>query len=554
MSGDSVAQAEARYRTALVGIVLAGVALRLSGLNWDEGRGLHPDEGNLVRAALSLGVEGKLIPAFHAYNDLALWLPRLLSLPFCTTGDSACLTLAARFMSALLSVAAIPLAAGLARQLAGETSGAVAGLITASGFAASAPLVQWAHFGTTESALVLLVVALWRVSALWLSRGISDVRMALWSAAILGLGFGLKTTSVIAATIPLTALVLAGWPDAQRIKAVSLGMVLAIGFGLASTPSLFLAFSDWFAVMRFENGVVTGAIPVFWTAQFQGAAHGWYDLRQLWSATSGAGLVLAFAGLALLPRGARRAAAPALVFAILYALLVFGWQAKFFRYLAPLVPVVLVLAGVGAGRLVVQSISRFVLSLALTGIGLMVLAGLDQATVYARQDPRIAAEAKLLELSAPNAIVAVEPNDLAQTGTRTRLSLLLTESDVMPETLAGQLAKAGWIVIASRRNWAVLPRQPEAPPVICTFYARLARSDLGFVSVFQAGREGLFGRIFVPGLAIEETRTVFDRPEVILLRNIESLPEAELVRRLADNVAPADCTPEALARDWRRQP
>ena len=207
---------DAQYRQALVAVVLAGAALRLAGLDWDVGRGLHPDEGNLVRGALSLGPGGRLIPAFHAYNDLALWLPRLLSMPVCAAGDSACLTLVARLVSAVLSVATIPLAAGVARQLAGQAAGPVAGpvagLAAAVAFAGSAPLVQWAHFGTTESALVLLVVALWSVALRWQAGRIGDFGMALWSGALIGLGFGFKTAALATALIPLVALVLAGRP------------------------------------------------------------------------------------------------------------------------------------------------------------------------------------------------------------------------------------------------------------------------------------------------------------------------------------------------------
>ena len=85
--------AEDRYHRALIGLVVLAAVLRLLGLNWDSGRGLHPDEGNLIRAALTLGIDGRILPEFHAYNDLALWLPRLLSLPLCAGDDAGCLSL-----------------------------------------------------------------------------------------------------------------------------------------------------------------------------------------------------------------------------------------------------------------------------------------------------------------------------------------------------------------------------------------------------------------------------------------------------------------------------
>lgn len=541
---------EAQYRSALIGLVLAGAALRLTGLNWDEGRGLHPDEGNLVRAALTLGIEGRLIPDFHAYNDLALWLPRLLSAPFCAAADAGCLTHAARLLSALMSVAAIPLAAGLARQMAGP----VAGIAAAAAFAGSAPLVQWAHFGTTESALVLIVTALWFVAVRWQSGQIGDRAAALWSGGMIGLGFGLKTTVLVLAILPLTALVLAGRPQAGRLRAAALGLGLAMALALATTPSLIFATDEWLAVMRFESDVVSGRLQVFWTDQFHGTVPGWYELQQLWSATSGAGVLLAGLGLVLLPRRSWRLAAPAVILAVLYGAIILGWQARFVRYLAPLVPVILVLAGVAVGRLAQPLVSRAALACGVAGVGLMVLAGVDQAAIYLRPDPRIVAEAMLATRAAPDEAVSIEPHDLAQTGGHSRLELPLSGQEVTADDLATPLSRAGWIMIASRRNWAVLPRQPDAPKAICGFYAGLANGDLGFVPVAHVARDGPFGRLFAPGLSSEETRRVFDRPEVILLRNEAGLPADEIARRIARPADASACSAEVLQKAWRRGP
>jgi hypothetical protein len=543
---------EATYRRWLIALILAAAILRLVGLNWDEGRGLHPDEGNLVRAALALGRDGQFLPDFHAYNDLALWLPRLVSLPFCDLADRACLTHAARLVSAGFSLATVPLAATLARRLGGAEAGPVAGLAAAAAFAASAPLVQWAHFGTTESLLAFLVVALWLVAAEWQAGRVSDRQMALWSALLLGAGFGFKTTVVVFAVVPLTALVLAGKPDAARLRLVLAATALAAALALATTPSLLLATKDWLQVMRFEGGVVAGTTPVFWTAQFHGKAAGLYEARQLWSATSGAGLVLALSGLVLMPRASWRLAIPGLLLALVYLVVISGWHAKFFRYLAPLLPVLLILAGLAIGRIATPLRSQSILALGLAGLGWMALAGLDQTAGYLRTDPRIAVETRLLVLSSAEETVAIEPHDLAQTGGRTGLLLPLTDPAVDAVALATPLGEAGWLIIASRRNWEVLPRQPSAMPVICSFYARIADGSLGYVPVFRQDRRGPFGKLFAPGLQVEETRTVFDGPDVILFRNVERLPPEEIALRLAEPHNPATCAGEALARAWRR--
>ena len=223
--------------------------------------------------------------------------------------------------------------------------------------------MQWAHFGTTESALVFLVVALWAMAARRLNGDLTDLRFALWTGVLLGLGFGFKTTVLVLAAIPVLTLVLLGIPDRARLWSVCIGAALTIVLALLSTPSIWAATAAWLEVMRFENGVVTGAVPVFWTAQFNGAVNGRYELGQLWRALSGVGVVLAVAGVALLPKSRRRAALPGLGFALIYAALTFGWHAKFFRYLAPLIPVLLIFAAVVVGRVLAMGKSKSVAAL-----------------------------------------------------------------------------------------------------------------------------------------------------------------------------------------------
>ena len=76
------------------------------------------------------------------------------------------LTETARFLSALFSTAAVAAMAMIAQALAGPA----AGLATAALAGASWPLLQWAHFGTTESALVFLTAALTKHYVVGVSR------------------------------------------------------------------------------------------------------------------------------------------------------------------------------------------------------------------------------------------------------------------------------------------------------------------------------------------------------------------------------------------------
>jgi hypothetical protein len=529
----------------LPALLCVALILRLLGLNWDEGRALHPDEGNLVRAAAGLGWS-KLIPEFHAYNDLALWLPKVVAASFCDTSSEHCLRMAARAVSALFSAAAVWVMAALAWRLAGRS----AALATAVLAGASAPLIQWAHFGTTESALVFLVAALWLQAVRWQQGAVGPKGMALVTALLLGLGFGLKTSVLAMAIIPVIALVLAGRPDAGRLRALAWGLPLTVALALAATPSLLFATQDWLATMRFENGVVTGRSPVFWTRQFHENSGPLFQMRQLWGGTEGVGILLALTGLALAPRPLWRGLAPGLGFAVLYVGLTFGWHAAFFRYLAPLFPVVLVMAGIGAARVIYHVHSQSARTVTAAALGLVVLTGLDLALSYMARDPRLVAEAALVARARPSDVVAIEPRDTPLTAGLESVVVPLDGAD--SADIASGLAGADWLLVASRRNWAVLPRVPHEAPLACSYYLALLRGELGFRPVASFRRASPFGTLLEPGLLGEETRTVFDRPTLYLLRNDARLDAATLSARIAAPANAADCTPAALPALWER--
>ena len=530
-------------RRLLLLLLLTALVLRLQGLDWDQGRGLHPDEGNLVRAAAGLG-PGRWIPEFHAYNDLALWLPKLVAAPFCDASSTLCLSHAARLLSAVFSAASVWAMAAIALRLGGRRAMLATALIAAT----SAPLIQWAHFGTTESALVLLVALLWLQALRWQRGEIGNAGLGLTSALLLGAGFGIKTSALAATVIPLAALAVMRRPLRPMLRVFAWALPLTIVLALAATPSLLVVPGDWLAVMRFERGVVDGSLDVFWTRQFASRSGPTFQLYQLWGATSGVGLVLAGFGLMTARREAWRGLAPGLAFALVYGGLILGWHAAFFRYLAPLFPAVLIPAGLGAARLL-ASASRNLRALGAAGLALMAVLGLDFAASYQAIDPRVVAEAELRRRAAPDARLAVEPYDTGLTAGLETVPLPLESPD--PAALAEALAAADWMLVASRRNWAVLPGHPAAP-LACAYYAALAGGDLGWRPVAAFHRASPLHPLLEPGLAAEETRTVFDRPRVILLRKEISLDPAALAGRLAAPVPPAACAPETLAAAWAR--
>lgn len=536
---------------ALPWIIGLGALLRMQGLGWDGYAGLHPDEGNLIRGAMSLAWPDRLIPDFHAYNGLSLWLPKLVAWPFCGADAGAgCLTWAARLVSALCGAAAVAIGAMLARLLAGP----VVALFAAVLLALSEPLLQWAHFGTTESALLLAVLGLWYLAARHLGGALAAGPFGLASGVLIGLALGMKTTGAILGSIPLAALLLAPRPFALRnLLPAAGGIGLALTIFLLSTPAILWDWPAYSSVMRFEADVVSGAAEVFWTRQFVGATDVLYEIGQLWRMTEGVGLLLAVAGLWIALRGsAWRAWLPGLVLALVYLALIVTWQAKFTRYLAPILPVVLLLAALALDRLSSAGSSSLRV-VAVGAVALIAANGVSLALSYRAVDPRQALATDIDARALPGDLVLVEPFDVGAHLLPPDLEteILPLDSGVEAPALAAALDQAHWLVIFSRRNWSVLPGlQGEA--ALCRYYAALASGALGFEVVAHFERPTPLGGLLAPGLAAEETRVVFDRPDVFLFERIEMLPRQELETRLAEPVPAAACSPDAIASGLER--
>jgi 4-amino-4-deoxy-L-arabinose transferase-like glycosyltransferase len=538
-------------------LIVLGAVLRFQGLDWGRGMVLNPDERNIASAAALLTYPHALVPQFHAYNGLALYLPRLLAeLISPLTGrsgtDVAAIAIAGRLLSAFCATLTLPLLWSTARRIFGiETA-----LFVVASAAFAPALIQSAHFATTESGLVLCLAMLVWLSVRQASGVLRLTSFALLSGAVLGLGFGLKTTALALAIIPATAIVGAAWCQSRVMpaaKAAATVALVAIAIGLATTPQIWTDPAAYFTTMRFESAVVWGTADVFWTYQFLGASNGLFELSQLPWLVGPAVAPLGIAGLVALLFGvwrgeeaARRLTAAA-CFAIVYAMIVCLWHAKFVRYLTLLVPLLVLFTGYFAAQIAGARLRRRVMVVAGIATG---AAGLLQASIYQLVDPRIAAWEWLVPHLRAGDRLIVEPHDVGPPywvpqatpiDTET-LPLLDPSSPVKLREIAQALAKGRWMIIASRRHYRVLPRMQVRFPEMCGYYDALWSGRLGYGPVAKFGRRPALASTLSPEVQAEETFTVFDSPEVIVLAKVKQLPAAELAAAIL-SLSP-ECTPQ----------
>jgi hypothetical protein len=108
------------------------------------------------------------------------------------------------------------------------------------------------------------------------------------------------------------------------------------------------------------------------------------------------------------------------------------------------------------------------------------------------------------------------------------------------EALAEQLAESDYLIIASRRLYGSIPRQPDRYPLSTRYYELLFAEELGFefAAEFTRGPLWLNPRVPpLPGAAPrllhpDESFVVYDHPRTMVLRNAERLSAEELLGRL----------------------
>lgn len=521
------------FPLAIAALTVAGFVLRMMGLRWDDGALFHPDEANLVRAAVQLAFPDRLIPDFHSYGQLSLVLPRLAA---GWSSDPATVALAARVLSAFFAAAVIPVAAATSRIIGGPLAGVLAALLTAF----CSPLIAWAHFGTTESALTLTVAVLLLLSVMHLDNRISVPAFTLWSGIIGGVGLSMKVSAGLFAVIPVVTLLLGSRLTAANVRWAIAGGSLALIIFLATNPAVLLATDDFWRAVTGEGGIVRGSIDVFWTWQFVGSADGVFQLRQLFGMLDGGVALCAFAGFAMFLWQRDDRAIPALVFVGIYAAVTFGWHAKFVRYLAPLIPIFLILAAC----FIAQCVERFrsaTMSMVLTAaIALFALTGVTRAIGFIQPDPRHAAAAYVAARAINGEKVLIEAREVSSLRYEPAQGVPVTvpaEDRQALEALAETIAGADWLVLNSRRHWAVLSRLQDRFPAMCGYYLALFNGDFGLVPVRRFERNPPLSALLRPGLSAEETRVVFDRPTVHVFRRRDRKTPADIMRSIDESAS-----------------
>jgi 4-amino-4-deoxy-L-arabinose transferase-like glycosyltransferase len=567
----------------LVFVFLCAWALRLYGLNWDQGHGLHPDERYVTWVAASLGLPdrpGAALDSDRSPLNPYRWPPDgrsaaertrpfsyghfplyLLALVAGGDGDEARLALVGRILSALFDTATVALTFALARRLYGER----VGLLAAAFLALTVLHIQLAHFATFDPALTCLVVA----ALLFAVRR---------NARLAGLCFGLALGTKFGAALLILPLALAF--ERRSLLAV-VGLAL-LAFA-ATNPYALLQPGEFVANLRDQAAMLRGDENYVFTYQYHGAWAYLYPIQQhiKWGMGLPLGLA-AWGGLAWALAATLRAEPQAeawrrpragrwvvLSWVLLYFGFTGGLHTKFMRYMLPITPL-LAVYGAAALRAV-----RGRLGGLLTGGVLLstFLYALAFTNVYRGEHPWVRLSRWVYANVAPGATLAFErwdhqlPLTLEQNG-RVRWpgefgqQALDSYAPDTPEKLRRmleQLAASDYLIIASNRLYGSTAHYPLTRRV----YQFLFEGHLGYQLIPLPGvaRHPRLGPLALvadpfraaglpnplpqrqqrpapvtlsPGRA-DESFTVYDHPLPLLFQNVERLSMAQMGQRLSDS-------------------
>lgn len=528
------------------------------------------------------------------------------------------LTVVARTLTALIDVGSVALTYRLGRRLYNRRVGLLAALL----LALTVTHIQLAHFFTADpyTTFFTLAAVLGFAGAVD-GRLPAAGRLArlLAGAAAVGLAVGSKFSAVLLA-LPLAVAVwwwgaLRALPVWRRAAVLLAAGALAAALFAVTNP---FAVLDWgcdgvtttvtlgpvalppvewhncyLRNVTAQSDMVRGASRFPFTRQYLGTTPYLYFAEMLgrwgmgWplgaAALAGTGWALLRAGGGL-RRGGRRfsvALRPAqrslwvtLAWVVPFVLITGGFQVKFMRYLQPAVPFVLIFGAAWLLSWRRRAARRAAVAVVVAATALYAAAF---SAIYRAPHPWVTASAWLHDNVPSGAVIAGEswdeqlPSSLTVDGKRlsrtaftlTTLSWLSTSGardDVAKlDVNLGTLADADFVVIASNRNYGVLPRLPALYPLSGQVHARLFDGSLGFEPVLVAGRAPYLGGVTLhadrfawpgvtppalvqqflaqPGSVLwgraDESFTVYDQPLVIILQNVARL-SAESMRQQFD--------------------
>lgn len=534
----------------LFGAIMGGLALRLYGLNWDQGQGVHPDERYISSVASSIRFPDDLRDMFNsrrstlnpyfggsrdkhgddrdtlrqsaeprsfAYGHLPLYLMVAAS---GGDTDEGRLTIVGRVISALCDTITIVLTFALGRLL---WSSAV-GLLAASFVALTVIHLQLSHFATFDTALTCLVLATLLFSVRFAKHG--QRRDNIMMGICLGLAVGCKFSAFLL-VFPLLISLILHWskPSVNRAPSPKRHVVVMLFAGIVvfglTNPFSLLQPSAFIAGLADQAAMLRGDPAIPFVIQYENTVPYLYPIVQqlVWGIGLPLGIV-ALVGTAVTFVLAWRGYLPKefwipLAWMAGYFGYIGSLHTKFIRYLLPVMPVIAIFGAFSLFRMLSSDPTpstcksawsigkRLRAGLAAFVVVFALLYALAFLNVYRGEHPWLKLSRWIYSRVSTGSTIATEAWDhqlpltlVSGEGARwpgeygqITLEMYGVEKPANLRLVLRGLADSDYLVVASNRLYGSIGRLPIRFPVARRYYELLFSGRLGFRAFAVPGIE-----------------------------------------------------------------
>jgi hypothetical protein len=560
---------------------------RFINLGWGLPYPFHPDERNMADAIVRLQCTGFNIdclnPHFFAYGQFPLYIGYALIILF---HMAAHITAPIIFTEAVMSLRVISVAASmvtvwfsykLIRLLTEKFPDQdVLSSIGTLFFILSPALIQFAHFGTTESLLMCFYTLIIYHSTTLLMNKTTIKKYFFWVGLICGLALATKISALIFIIIPVLVIIYTVLRSKEEQKLVTaffylsrLGVYTAL-IAIFFSPHNFISFSDFLGSMQYESSVGIGKMAVFYTRQFALTIPVEFQIRSIFPYALGWPVwILFILSFFLLPyKKEYNLLRLAFLIGLLPNAFVFTKWTRFVSLVFPLMILMSFMFSVFLYKEIYQRVHTLkksklyvlsIKSLLMLILFISILPGIAFLSVYRNEDVRFTASewiynnvpngsvilsetANVVDLPIPNPY-EIE-NHIYPDKSYTVIPFNSYDLDSNPDLvtqLQDDINRADYILVPSRRvfaNHTCLNNTTTSPllqktrcqyleetyPQLNEYYKKLFNGELGFTLVKEFSSYptiSLFGKqiLTLPDEMAEETWTVFDHPVIRIYKN-----------------------------------
>lgn len=522
-----------------ISLVFVGAFLRFFNPVWDNSLYLHPDERLFVNASnLALpnswnqffSVASPLNPHMFYYGSLLLYIYKLLSLfsPFSLLETS-------RLFSALLSSLTIAIVFLIGRQLFSKKVGLLSSVV----FAFAVGSIQYAHFDTTESALIFLVAFITSID-IYSVREKKPYLLSI-SLVLVGISAAIKITGLLFGISTLVALLLL-LKERVLWKKISFwfffGLVCSFVVYILLTPYQWIDFQTFLTQQSYMQEVTYGIFKPPFVLIYQNTLPYIYQLLQVFPFAFGfISFPLSLIGFVILIKHSLsdwKKHLP-LLFLFAFPLIYFAWAgswfAKYARYYLLLLPFMSIWTG-----FLLSKLSKIFLVICLLAI---MANGILFVRIYFTENTRVVASRWVYNHIPNNATIATEhwddalPLVLPDRPFTTHYHMLTLgvyngETYTKLITISSQIASSDYIILSSRRVYASILQNKTLYPQTSTMYKKLFAGTLGFTKIYQKTNYPFF----LSDDYFDETLQSYDHPPVIIFQNTLHLSPGQILSLL----------------------